>query len=86
VPGVQVGHATIIQGEGPLKVGKGPVRTGVTAILPRGKTFDLVFAARYVLNGNGDGSVRFIKEQVGFRIFQALTTRAGGEVVSADAF
>src|SRR5262245_55016451 len=54
VTGVQVGHATIIRGEGPVNAGKGPVRTGVTAILPRGKTFDPVFAARYVLNGNGE--------------------------------
>ena len=38
VPGVEVGQVTLISGEGPLKVGHGPVRTGVTAILPRGKT------------------------------------------------
>ena len=37
VAGVEVGHATLIEGAGPLVVGKGPVRTGVTAILPRGK-------------------------------------------------
>jgi D-aminopeptidase len=37
VPGVEVGTVTLISGEGPLVVGKGPVRTGVTAILPRGK-------------------------------------------------
>ena len=39
VAGVEVGHATLIEGEGRLVVGKGPVRTGVTAILPRGKEF-----------------------------------------------
>ncbi len=38
VAGVEVGYSTIIKGEGPLVVGQGPVRTGVTAILPRGKT------------------------------------------------
>ena len=37
VKGVEVGHTTLISGDGPLKVGVGPVRTGVTAILPRGK-------------------------------------------------
>ena len=37
VKGVEVGHTTLISGSGPLKVGVGPVRTGVTAILPRGK-------------------------------------------------
>ena len=45
VKGVEVGHVTLISGEGALKVGSGPVRTGVTAILPRGKqTNDQVFA------------------------------------------
>jgi D-aminopeptidase len=54
VKGVEVGHATIINGQGDLVVGKGPVRTGVTAILPRGKKYDAVFSAWYTLNGNGD--------------------------------
>ena len=45
VKGVEVGHTTLISGSGPLKVGVGPVRTGVTAILPRGHNFqDSVFA------------------------------------------
>jgi D-aminopeptidase len=54
VAGIEVGMTTLISGEGPLKRGAGPVRTGVTAILPRGKTFDPVFAASYALNGNGE--------------------------------
>jgi len=54
VQGVQVGHTTLVSGEGQLKVGQGPVRTGVTAILPRGKTNDPVFAGWYTLNGNGE--------------------------------
>jgi D-aminopeptidase len=55
VAGVEVGHRTLIAGEGKLVVGKGPVRTGVTAIFPRGKTStDMVFAAWYSLNGNGE--------------------------------
>ncbi len=55
VKGVEVGHTTLIAGEGKLVVGKGPVRTGVTAIFPRGKNFrDRVFAAWFTLNGNGE--------------------------------
>ena len=53
--GVEVGHTTLISGSGPLKVGVGPVRTGVTAILPRGHNFmDAVFAGWFTLNGNGE--------------------------------
>jgi D-aminopeptidase len=55
VKGVEVGHTTLISGEGKLVVGKGPVRTGVTAIFPQGKNFrDRVFAAWFSLNGNGE--------------------------------
>ena len=55
VRGVEVGHTTLISGEGKLKVGEGPVRTGVTAILPRGRaSTDAVFGAWFTLNGNGE--------------------------------
>ncbi len=55
VPGVTVGHATLIRGSGPLVVGEGPVRTGVTAIWPRGKDDPApVFAAWFSLNGDGE--------------------------------
>src|SRR6201998_4960205 len=55
VKGVEVGHTTLIRGEGKLKVGEGPVRTGVTAVLPRGKSStDAVFGAWFTLNGNGE--------------------------------
>ncbi|MDP6474087.1 MAG: P1 family peptidase [Alphaproteobacteria bacterium] len=56
VPGVEVGFTTLIEGEGDLVVGEGPVRTGVTAILPRGHTAELppVWAAMFSLNGNGE--------------------------------
>src|ERR1035437_7316652 len=55
VKGVEVGHTTLISGSGKLKVGEGPVRTGVTAILPRGKDAnDSVFGAWFTLNGNGE--------------------------------
>jgi L-aminopeptidase/D-esterase-like protein len=55
VAGVEVGHATLISGSGALVVGRGPVRTGVTVIHPRGKAnADPVFAAWFTLNGNGE--------------------------------
>lgn len=55
VPGVRVGHATVVTGEGPLRPGEGPVRTGVTAILPHaGNLFqEKVPAGAFVLNGFG---------------------------------
>jgi L-aminopeptidase/D-esterase-like protein len=55
VAGVEVGLVTLISGDGPLVVGTGPVRTGVTAILPRGKrSNDPVMAGWFSLNGNGE--------------------------------
>jgi D-aminopeptidase len=55
VPGVLVGQTTIIRGSGPLHVGTGPVRTGVTAVYPRRDIWSNgVFAATYVLNGDGE--------------------------------
>jgi D-aminopeptidase len=55
-PGVRVGHATIISGEGPLRVGVGPVRTGVTVIVPHGGRIwtEPLFAGSHRLNGNGE--------------------------------
>ena len=54
VAGVEVGHTTLIEGSGKLEKGKGPVRTGVTAIFPAGKKYTPVFANWHMLNGNGD--------------------------------
>jgi L-aminopeptidase/D-esterase-like protein len=54
VAGVTVGHTTLISGSGRLVVGKGPVRTGVTVIHPRGGGPDPVFGAWFTLNGNGE--------------------------------
>ena len=56
VPGVEVGFCTVVEGEGPLEPGKGPVRTGVTAILPKGHSLTPmpVWAGAYALNGNGE--------------------------------
>jgi len=55
VAGVEVGHTTLIAGDGRLVVGKGPVRTGVTVVHPRGRANgDPVFGAWFTLNGNGE--------------------------------
>jgi len=54
VDGVRVGHTTLIDGDGDLVVGEGPIRTGVTVIFPRGDASDPVFAGWFALNGNGE--------------------------------
>jgi L-aminopeptidase/D-esterase-like protein len=67
VPGVEVGQVTLIKGEGKLEVGKGPIRTGVTTILPRGKAnSDAVMAAWSTLNGNGEMTGTTWVEESGF--------------------
>jgi D-aminopeptidase len=68
VPGVEVGFCTLIDGEGELVTGKGPVRTGVTAILPRGhKTApNPVWAGFYALNGNGEMTGTHWVEDAGY--------------------
>jgi len=64
---IQVGHVTLISGTGNLKVGKGPIRTGVTVVLPRGKhSTDPVFAAWFSLNGNGEMTGTTWVEESGF--------------------
>ncbi|NNM62491.1 MAG: P1 family peptidase [Steroidobacteraceae bacterium] len=67
VSGVEVGYCTLIRGEGPLVVGRGPVRTGVTAILPRGRArgADGVFAGYFSYNGNGEMSGTHWIEEAG---------------------
>ncbi len=56
VPGVEVGYTTLIKGEGEVQIGKGPIRTGVTAILPRGHQEEptLVWGGHFNFNGNGE--------------------------------
>jgi D-aminopeptidase len=68
VKGVEVGHSTIIRGEGKLEVGKGPVRTGVTAVVPRGKAtiMDPVFAGTFDMNGAGELTGTHWIEESGF--------------------
>ena len=59
ISGVEVGYTTLIEGEGEVIVGEGPIRTGVTAILPRGKQKEpgIVWAGQYNLSGNGNGEM-----------------------------
>ncbi|MBS3651471.1 P1 family peptidase [Pseudaminobacter sp. 19-2017] len=67
VPGVSVGYVTLIAGDGPLVVGKGPVRTGVTAILPRPRP-ELptpVYAGVFSGNGNGELTGSHLIEEIG---------------------
>jgi L-aminopeptidase/D-esterase-like protein len=66
VAGVEVGQVTLISGEGPLVVGTGPVRTGVTVIHPRGKSKDPVFGGWFTLNGNGEMTGTTWIEESGF--------------------
>ncbi|MBA3544098.1 MAG: P1 family peptidase, partial [Chthoniobacterales bacterium] len=68
VAGVEVGFTTLIEGEGKLEVGKGPVRTGVTAIVPRGhgSLNDPVYADTFSLNGNGEMTGTAWVEESGF--------------------
>jgi len=86
VAGVEVGFTTLISGEGPLKVGTGPVRTGVTAILPRGRAAgDTVFAAWFSLNGNGEMTGTTWIEQSGKMESPVLITNTHSVGVVRDA-
>jgi D-aminopeptidase len=66
VGGVEVGHATVISGDGDLQPGVGPVRTGVTVILPQGRRYAPVMAAWYSLNGSGELTGTAWLEESGF--------------------
>jgi D-aminopeptidase len=86
VKGVEVGHTTLISGTGKLQVGKGPVRTGVTAIHPRGKTSnDAVFAAWFTLNGNGEMTGTTWVDDSGFLNGPVMITNTHSVGVVRDA-
>jgi len=87
VPGVEVGYTTLISGEGKLEVGKGPVRTGVTAILPRGREAmnDPVFAGYFSLNGNGEMTGTAWVEERGFLEGPIVLTNTHSVGVARDA-
>jgi D-aminopeptidase len=87
IAGVEVGYSTLISGEGKLEVGKGPVRTGVTAILPRGrKSFDdPVYAGYFSLNGNGEMTGTAWIEESGFLEGPVMITNTHSVGVVRDA-
>lgn len=86
VKGVEVGHTTLISGEGKLQVGVGPVRTGVTAILPRGKdSKDAVFAGYFSLNGNGEMTGTHWVDDSGFLDGPVMITNTHSVGVVRDA-
>lgn len=85
VPGVEVGHLTLISGSGKLEKGKGPVRTGVTAIFPAGKKYIPVFANWHMLNGNGDMTGTHWITESGFLETPILITNTSSVGVVRDA-
>jgi D-aminopeptidase len=87
IAGVEVGHTTLISGEGKLVVGQGPVRTGVTAVLPRGKNNlnDPVFAGWFSLNGNGEMTGTTWLEESGFLDGPVMITNTHSVGVVRDA-
>ena len=85
VKGVEVGYSTIISGSGKNILGKGPVRTGVTAILPRGKNNNPVYANWYTLNGNGEMTGTTWITESGFLETPVMITNTNSVGVVRDA-
>ncbi len=87
IDGVLVGHTTLISGSGKLVVGQGPVRTGVTAVLPRGKDSmrRFSFAGWYTQNGNGEMTGTTWVEESGFLESPVLITNTHSVGVVRDA-
>src|SRR5258708_28357326 len=86
VAGVTVGHSTIIAGQGKLVVGQGPVRTGVTAIFPRGApNGDPVFGGWFTLNGNGEMTGTTWLEESGFLAGPMMITNTHSVGIVRDA-
>src|SRR5438046_554163 len=87
VAGVEVGYTTIARGEGKLAVGKGPVRTGVTAIIPRGHDSlnDPVYAAVFSLNGHSEMTCTNRVEEIGFLEGPVVSTNTHSVGVARDA-
>src|SRR6266403_5291169 len=87
VPGVEVGYTTLISGEGRLEVGKGPVRTGVTAVFPRGRDAmnDPVFGGYFSLNGNGEMTGTAWLEESGFLEGPIVLTNTHSVGIARDA-
>ncbi|MGH9744804.1 MAG: P1 family peptidase [Candidatus Acidiferrales bacterium] len=85
VKGVEVGYRTMISGEGKLQIGVGPVRTGVTAIFPRGQnSVDPVFAGWFTENGNGEMTGTTWVEESGFLYGPVMITNTHSVGVVRD--
>ena len=86
VKGVEIGYRTLIFGDGKLVVGTGPVRTGVTAVFPRGKTsVDPVFAGWFTENGNGEMTGTTWVEESGFLYGPVMITNTHSVGAVRDA-
>src|SRR5829696_4978838 len=86
VPGVTVGHTTIVRGSGKLRVGAGPVRTGVTAIFPRGaRDLSDVFAGWFSLNGNGEMTGTAWIDDYGLLAYPVTITNTNSVGIVRDA-
>jgi D-aminopeptidase len=86
VKGVEVGYRTLISGDGKLVVGTGPVRTGVTAVFPRGKnSVDPVFAGWFTENGNGEMTGTTWVEESGFLYGPVMITNTHSAGVVRDS-
>lgn len=85
VKGVEVGYSTIIKGNGKNIRGNGPVRTGVTAILPRGRNNNPVYANWYTLNGNGEMTGTTWITESGFLEGPVMITNTNSVGVVRDA-
>ena len=87
IPGVEVGYTTLISGDGKLEIGKGPVRTGVTAIIPRGRdsSNDPVYAGYFSLNGNGEMTGTAWVDESGFLEGPIVITNTHSVGIARDA-
>jgi len=87
VAGVEVGYTTLMSGDGKLEVGKGPVRTGVTAVLPRGHASlnDPVYAGFFSLNGNGEMTGTAWVDESGFLEGPIVITNTHSVGMARDA-
>ena len=87
IAGIEVGYTTLLSGDGKLVVGQGPVRSGVTAILPRGHASlnDAVYAGVFSLNGNGEMTGSHWVEESGFLEGPIVITNTHSVGVARDA-
>ena len=85
VDGVRVGHATLIHGDGRLRVGKGPVRTGVTVVVPPLEPGDALFGGYHSLNGNGEMTGTIWLEESGLLTTPIAITNTHSVGVVRDA-